>query len=120
VTWPRTGGRDVALPPRELREVFLALLRNAAEACRSSGEVAVELEVEGGAVRIVVRDRGQGISSAVRHRLFEPGTTTKIDGSGFGLFLARRVVESAGGRLTAESPVEGGALFAVTLPIREG
>lgn len=120
ITRAGDGPRGVSLPASELREVLLALVQNAAEASGTSGEIAIELEVHASMLRILVRDRGPGLSPSVRQTLFEPGATTKPTGSGFGLFLARRLVESGGGQLTVESPPDGGALFAVSLPIQEG
>jgi signal transduction histidine kinase len=68
---------------------------------------------------LVVRDRGPGIAPNLGDRLFALGATTKASGHGFGLFLARRLIESRGGRLTAARASGGGALFSVTLPLPE-
>jgi signal transduction histidine kinase len=77
------------------------------------------LEVAGDRFRIAVCDRGHGICPAGHIRLFQPGVTTKPAGNGFGLFLARRLVESRGGELTVESLRPTGTRFAVSLPIQQ-
>ena len=107
----------VALPPGLLREVLLLLAQNAAEAVGESGEVQLETLAENGALRIDVRDSGPGVREDMRENLFRPGVTSKPGGSGFGLFLARRLVESYGGSLTSSAPGGPGAVFSVHLPV---
>jgi signal transduction histidine kinase len=69
-----------------------------------------------GAVRIRVADDGPGIPRELRHRIFEPGFSTKSGGWGIGLSLAKRIVEEGhGGRLVL-LPVDRGATFDVILP----
>jgi len=120
VRWirPRPGACSrIALPPVLLREVLLLLAQNAAEAVAGSGEVHLETLTENGALRIDVRDSGPGVPPDMREGLFRPGRTTKPDGSGFGLFLARRLVESYGGSLTSSAQGGRGAIFSVYLPV---
>lgn len=109
----------VAIPSGHLREALLVLLENAAEASENSSEIVLQINVEDRMLRIAVRDHGPGISQFAAKHLFEPGITTKSDGNGFGLYFARRLVESAGGQLTAEPAQDGGTRFAMSLPIQE-
>jgi signal transduction histidine kinase len=108
------------LPAGHLREVLLALLENAVEASEADGEIILQVKVEDGMLRLVVRDRGSGLAPSAGVDLFQLGVTTKPGGSGYGLFLVRRLVESRGGQLTAESTAAGGTVFTVSLPIRDG
>ena len=79
-----------------------ALLHNAAEAALA-GTVApaVTLAVIGQADRLVMRvsDSGQGVPAPERARIFRPFHTTKPEGSGIGLTLARRIAQGHGGEL---------------------
>jgi len=121
VRWirPRPGVcSKIALPPGLLREVLLLLAQNAAEAVGGSGEIQLETLTENGGLRIDVRDSGPGVTADMRKNLFRPGRTTKPGGSGFGLFLARRLVESYGGSLTSDAPGARGAVFSVHLPVQ--
>lgn len=69
----------------------------------------------GGAV-VEVRDRGPGLAPEVRARLFEPFVTTKRNGTGIGLAIARRIAEAHGGRIEASAREGGGTVFRLTLP----
>lgn len=111
--------RDIALSPSQLRNVLLVLLENAAEASAVPSAIDLVIEVRHPMLHLSVRDRGSGIAPAALIQLFQPGVTTKRAGNGYGLFLARRTIEAAGGQLTAEPAQGGGAVFSLTLPIQE-
>jgi signal transduction histidine kinase len=106
----------VAISERELAEVVTALLRNGIEAMQNRGEVIVHVERDSDRVRLDLHDEGPGIGPEALERIFEPGFTTKTQGSGYGLFLARRVVEKAGGQLRVQCPAEGGTRVRLELP----
>jgi signal transduction histidine kinase len=121
IDWVRVrapgGLHGVALARDQLRELLLVLVENAAEASGAAGQVTIKASNTGeGTFHLMVRDRGPGLSPGLGDRLFQPGATTKAAGHGFGLFLARRLVEAQGGRLSAAPAHGGGALFSVILP----
>jgi signal transduction histidine kinase len=70
-----------------------------------------------GTICTSVRDYGVGISEEKRARLFEQFFTTKAEGLGMGLSIVRSIVESHGGKVTAENADGGGARFHFTLPV---
>ena len=107
----------VRIPPGVVHEVLLELLCNAAHAMSGGGAASVETHCEGDSVAIEVRDRGPGIERRQLERIFEPGYTTRPDGNGLGLFLARRSLEHHGGALHASSRTGRGARFRVELPV---
>ncbi len=78
----------------ELRAMVQALMVNAVEASESGQRVTVTLDSRGDGASIQVIDQGSGISPEIADRLFLPHTTSKADGSGMGLYLTRRLVES--------------------------
>lgn len=121
ISWEKPADADV--PPvttssAVLREVLLILLHNAAEAMGGRGRVRIETRASGDSLRIQVRDQGCGMTTEQIQRIFDPGYTTKPDGSGFGLYLARKLLEAQGGKLAAEPAPGGGALFSLALPVR--
>jgi signal transduction histidine kinase len=95
------------------------LTKNAVDALAGrGGSIGISTSgLPGGGVRIRVADDGPGIPPAVRHRIFDPGFSTKQSGWGIGLSLARRIIEdNHGGRLIlAPSEESGGATFDVIL-----
>lgn len=118
VCWLRQYSRtlpEVAMPRPVLREVLVDLLRNAAEAMGGRGEVRVKVQSVNGTVEIQVHDRGRGISESDLEKLFLPGYTTKANGNGFGLFLARNILKRHGGDLKAAPKNGCGAVFSATV-----
>jgi signal transduction histidine kinase len=107
----------VALRSEVLREVLLILTQNAAEASGTTGEVVLHARVEGTALCLSVQDGGAGFDARILDRPFLPGMTTKASGSGFGLFLARRLLEPCGGQITIGETERGGALVSVRVPV---
>lgn len=109
------------LPPVEgdggrLRQVFLNLLQNGAQAA-SAGELRLLARASGDAVEVQVHDDGPGVSPEVRARLFEPFATDRPQGTGLGLALCRRLVERHGGTIALlEEAAGAGTTFRVILP----
>ena len=96
----------------QLEQVLINLLKNAAEATK--GGVAITWTATPASVEIVIEDDGPGVSDTAN--LFVPFFTTKPDGSGIGLVLAREIVEAHKGQLTLASRPEGGAVARIRLP----
>jgi len=121
VVWSVEGDSDapVALSDAALQEVLVIVMRNAVEAMGGCGRAAVSIARHGASVCLCVRDDGPGIAGAEIERIFEPGYTTKQGGSGYGLYLARRLVQEAGGRIAARAGEGGGAEVEISLPVAE-
>jgi two-component system sensor histidine kinase HydH len=98
----------------QLRQVFVNLLQNAADACGASGVVKVDAVREEEMIAVAVQDTGPGVDLTTRRRLFEPLITTKQKGIGLGLALVKRIVEQHGGTVAYE-PKGPGARFVVRL-----
>jgi len=104
----------LAAPVSPLTAAVRPLLDNAVR--HGSGSPRVEVSRDGGTVVIAVVDDGPGVDQTLLERVFEPGHTTRTDGSGLGLPLARRMARAAGGDLVA-CPGPGGR-FEVHVPAR--
>jgi signal transduction histidine kinase/ABC-type uncharacterized transport system substrate-binding protein len=107
-----------------LQQVVLNLVLNGMDAMRKSNPqdrilVLRTARESSSAVRVSVQDAGVGVGEANRDDLFQAFYTTKADGMGMGLAIARSIVEAHGGRLETQSNPGGGATFSFTLPLGE-
>lgn len=102
--------------PDILKIVFQNLLINAAQAMRGQGTVRVSVAVDGDRQRVTIADEGAGIPADVREQIFRPFFTTKARGTGLGLPIAKRLLETHGGTITIDCPVGGGTVVRVELP----
>ncbi len=106
--------------PGAVRAALANLVENATEVSPAGEAVVVGLERAGDEAVIRVVDRGPGLPEEVRQRLFAPHVTTKVGGSGMGLFLARQLIEGMhGGRLEIADGDVGGTVAAVRLPLAD-
>ncbi|HSM92531.1 MAG TPA: ATP-binding protein [Anaeromyxobacteraceae bacterium] len=110
----------VTIAPRQLGQVLVNLLVNAAHSIRegeaAANRIRVDVRRDGDAVLIEVRDTGCGMAPEVLARVFEPFfTTTGREGMGLGLALSQTMVQEAGGRIEAESRPGEGSTFRVRL-----
>lgn len=101
----------------QVEQVLINLLLNAVDASPRESIVSIAAESHNGAVRIAVRDKGQGIPEAVRDRVFDPYFTTKDSGNGLGLAVSREIVTQHGGSLDFETG-PGGTTFILELPVK--
>jgi signal transduction histidine kinase len=97
----------VLADPEELKGVFINLLVNGEEAMPEGGMIHVTTENPWGAesegiIRIRVRDEGAGVPDTLGEQIFRPFVTTKRDGTGFGLAVARLAVQEHQGRIHLE------------------
>jgi len=100
----------------QIHQVLLNLLLNAIQAVEGSGTVRVEIGSRDGYATVIVSDTGRGISAQNLPNIFRPFYTTKGDGTGLGLSLARRIVEDHQGRIEVTSELGKGSNFTVLLP----
>jgi signal transduction histidine kinase len=103
----------------QLIQVMVNLLSNANRHTKD-GVIAVEAEPEGGCIKVAVTDNGSGISPDILPRVFERGVTG-TESSGLGLEICKKIIESHGGTIAAESEPGKGTTISFALPVyREG
>jgi len=101
----------------QLKQVFLNIILNAAEAMEGRGTITI---VTGGGKRKVsvkIRDTGPGIPPEIMEKLFSPFFTTKEKGTGLGLAISYGITERHSGRIDVETKLGEGSTFIVTLPV---
>ncbi len=101
----------------QIYQVVLNLLLNAVQAIDGEGTIRVEISLMKGDAAISVVDTGGGIGPEHLANIFRPFYTTKGNGTGLGLSMARRTVEDHHGRIEVSSEVGKGARFLVVLPL---
>lgn len=107
----------LALDPAVLRAIVGNLVENALAATASGGRVLVTAQYGAGMFRLRVRDNGRGMDPEVLAHATDLFFTTKPLGSGIGLSLCARAVETAGGQLRIDSNVGLGTTVDIELPI---
>ncbi len=114
----------VNVDPEKMREAIGAVVSNAlffTDRPKGERQVTIECTRDGDGQRLCVRDNGSGIDARYAQQVFDLGGVSKLDkqrggGPGYGLFLAKRIVESHGGTLTVDSVLGQGTSFCLTIP----
>lgn len=132
--------REVTFDPRHLEHAVVAVVTNAVQATPRGGLVRVRVAAceDGQSWQMAVADSGRGVPPELGDRIFRPYFTTKRDGTGIGLAVAKQVVEKHRGRIFLAAPGEqcsgkagpgdlrregeqlGGAVFVLRLPLDGG
>ena len=108
-----------AADPVQLQQVLMNLMLNGIDAMKDGGgELRVASKrTEDGGLAVSVSDTGIGLPAEEPERVFEAFFTTKPQGTGMGLSISRRIIESHGGRLWASANAPRGAIFQFTVPL---
>jgi len=99
-----------------LKQVFLNLIKNAAEACGPGGELEIRTASDPPWVKISFSDDGPGIPPELVNRIFEPFFTTKARGMGVGLAICQRIIQAHDGRIEVKNRLPKGTQFNIFLP----
>ncbi|HRZ86610.1 MAG TPA: ATP-binding protein [bacterium] len=102
----------------QLKQAFLNIIKNAAQAMPKGGSLLIETSAHGDAVTVRIADTGQGIAPENIARIFDPYFTTRANGVGLGLMMTHRIVKEHGGDIEVKSRPGKGTTFTITLPVR--
>jgi len=119
VTQIEHGLPPVTADPIRLTQALMNLVINAVQAVEKNGRVQVGAtkSTAGDALVLQVQDNGPGIPANKLEEVFDPYFTTKPEGIGLGLWIARQIAVAHGGTLRTENAPVGGAIFTLLLPL---
>lgn len=113
---------ELQLDETKIRQVLMNFIDNAIFYSNSGGTITVSLDASDGIVTFTVKDTGIGVPVAERSKVFSKffratnARHVRPDGTGIGLFMAKKVVSAHGGDMIFESQENKGSLFGFTLP----
>jgi signal transduction histidine kinase len=108
--------REVHWDRERMRRTLINLIRNAIQASKSGGTVSVSINKESNQLAIRISDQGSGIPQDKQGMVFKPFFTTRQQGTGLGLALAKNVIEAHGGSIRFQSKDGEGTVFCILLP----
>jgi nitrogen fixation/metabolism regulation signal transduction histidine kinase len=109
------GLPEVLADREELRRTFINVIRNSVQAMASGGTIVVTTGMSGGRVTATIRDSGPGVPEEIMGKLFTPNFSTKTDGMGLGLAMAKRMLDDIGGSIGIASEQGKGVTVTITL-----
>lgn len=115
----------ILLDATAIRVAIQNLFDNAIKYTNHSGSVAIALEGDGKEIKFSIKDSGMGIPAKENKKIFDNffrganAIKTKTAGSGFGLFIVKRIIEAHGGKIWFESKENEGSIFYFTLPMQK-
>jgi len=113
---PADNSSTCRMDSEKMLLVFVNLLTNAVEASLPGKSVEVSLQNHAEEVTIKITDRGIGIPETLKEKIFEPFVSSKNKGTGLGLPICRKIVESHRGTLEWRNNPSGGTIFTIRLP----
>jgi len=101
----------------QLKQVILNLMKNALQAMPFGGNLSIQLDKQSDRCRITVTDNGIGMKAEQISQAFNPFYTLKKDGSGLGLTVCKRIIDSYGGEIKIKSNLNQGTQVEILLPL---
>jgi len=107
---------EVSCEENHLKQVFINVLKNAIEAMPKGGEIEIEARKQPEWIVITIRDHGVGISEEMIPKLGDPFVTSKESGTGLGIMISQRIIQSHQGTMEIRSKVGKGTTVTINLP----
>lgn len=113
---------SVRVDPGRIEEVLINLIDNALRYSPADEKITVDADLTGAMMQISISDHGPGVPPEEQETIFEKYTQAEGErsGTGLGLFISRKIVQSHGGKIWLESPLKGkqlGTCFTFTIPV---
>jgi len=110
---------EVYVNSDKIKQVLINLVRNAGHASPPKSTITIKVVASAENQIMQITDQGSGISEEVAKNIWEPFFTTKKQGTGLGLDICKRIIESHNGKIWFESEVGKGTTFFVQLPMKK-
>ncbi|UVI30412.1 sensor histidine kinase [Paenibacillus spongiae] len=108
----------ISCEDNQLKQVFINILKNAIEAMPEGGHITIDIERKGNqSVAIAITDQGIGIPEDIIPKLGDPFFTGKESGTGLGIMVSQRIIQSHQGTMDINSRVNEGTVVTITLPL---
>ncbi|KAB8138405.1 HAMP domain-containing protein [Gracilibacillus oryzae] len=108
---------EVFVDSKQMKQVFLNLIRNSLEAIGANGSIHIKTFVQDREVILRIRDSGPGVPDSIKNSLFEPFSTSKSNGTGLGLNVVRKIINSHDGQISLYESNSNGTAFEIRLPL---
>ncbi|SER15292.1 two-component system, NtrC family, sensor histidine kinase AtoS [Gracilibacillus ureilyticus] len=109
--------QEVLADSKQLKQVFLNLIRNSLEAIGAQGSIKIVSFVRRKEIILRIQDSGPGVPDSIKHTLFEPFSTSKSNGTGLGLNVVSNIIKSHQGSISLYESDSSGTTFEIVLPI---
>ncbi|MDQ6422220.1 PAS domain S-box protein [Paenibacillus sp. LHD-117] len=109
----------ISCEENQLKQVFINLLKNAIEAMPGGGSVHISIQRKSDRIAISITDEGVGIPEELISKIGDPFFTAKETGTGLGIMVSQRIINSHQGTLDIQSQVNVGTSVKVTLPAQK-
>jgi len=111
---------EISCEENQLKQVFINVLKNAIEAMPSGGMIGIGVErAAGGCIAVKIADEGIGIPEEMIPKLGDPFFTAKETGTGLGIMVSQRIIQSHQGTMEIQSKLGVGTTVIITLPPRD-
>lgn len=107
---------ELFMDSEQMKQVLHNLIRNSIEAMERKGKVSISSQVKEETCQIFIEDNGSGVPETIKKEMFDPFFTSKNNGTGLGLTIARRILDNHEGKLELVSSNERGTCFLIELP----
>lgn len=108
---------EAPVDPALLEKVIINLIQNSLEAMPEGGTVSIGLAQDSKGAVITLADDGPGLPAEIRDRIFDPFVTSKLDGTGLGLPICRKIMEAHGGSIEVVESSDLGTIIELRLPL---
>ncbi|MDY0350589.1 MAG: PAS domain S-box protein [Desulfobulbaceae bacterium] len=109
---------EIFIDPRQMKQVFINIIKNSVEAMPDGGQIIVETGLEDNGIAVRISDSGKGIAPGDMKDIFSPFVTTKPRGTGLGLAISRKIIEDHDGEVCVRSELGKGTICTIVLPVQ--